>query len=306
MGQLTQFFQPPLYWQQFEDLTQALVQEVYSLPHADKVGRPGQAQKGVDVYAFSPRDGHIGVQCKRLADLDENNQPYPGGAITPALLRSEATEALSFAPSLRLWILATTAKRDAGIQEFARDLSQEFDRKGAFRIIIWAWDDYVSWLNALPRVQLWYYDQVIQLRGPLEQDRLILQTIASAFDRPAFTDPLDSEHVDDFIQALRDTQLALRTGELVDRQSRHVIRKALGGWRLLESTDWKSALEELNQELQDLRTKLVQGVKDGRLRKRSGYMDVIDRALGTDLEARRRKCVRLLNATLINAGIPTV
>ena len=160
--------------------------------------------------------------------------------------------------------------------------------------------------RGLPRVQLWYYDQVIQLRGPLEQDRLILQTIASAFDRPAFTDPLDSEHVDDFIQALRDTQLALRTGELVDRQSRHVIRKALGGWRLLESTDWKSALEELNQELQDLRTKLVQGVKDGRLRKRSGYMDVIDRALGTDLEARRRKCVRLLNATLINAGIPTV
>lgn len=306
MGQLTQFFQPPLYWQQFEDLTQAIVQEVYSLPHADKIGRPGQAQNGVDVYGLSRRDGGIGVQCKRLTDLDENNLPYPGGAITPALLRSEATAALSFKPSLRLWILATTAKRDAGIQEFARKLSQQFDRKGAFGIVIWSWDDYVSWLNALPRVQQWYYDTVIQLRGPREQDRLILQTIATAFDRPAFTDPLDSEHVDDFIQALRDTQLALRTGELVDRESRHVIRKALGGWRLLDSTEWKSALEVLNQELQDLRTKLVEGVKDGRLKRKRGYMDVKDRALGTELEARRRKCVRLLNKTLIDAGIPTL
>jgi hypothetical protein len=60
---------------------------------------------------------------------------------------------------------------------------------------------------------------------------LILETIAMAFHRPAFTDPLDQEHFDDFLQALKDTQAALRTGALVDRQTRHVIRKAIGGWR---------------------------------------------------------------------------
>ena len=44
MGQVTQFFQPPLYWQQFEDLTQSVVEIVYGVAMADKIGRPGQAQ----------------------------------------------------------------------------------------------------------------------------------------------------------------------------------------------------------------------------------------------------------------------
>ncbi|WP_143201370.1 hypothetical protein [Bradyrhizobium sp. NAS96.2] len=67
---------------------------------------------------------------------------------------------------------------------------------------------------------------IIGIRNVRDQDRLILETITTAFHRPAFTDPLG--------EALKDTQAALRTGELVDRQSRHVIRKAVGGWRCIE------------------------------------------------------------------------
>jgi len=43
MGQITQVFQPPLLWQQFEDLTQTVVEIVYGFTTADKIGR---AEKG--------------------------------------------------------------------------------------------------------------------------------------------------------------------------------------------------------------------------------------------------------------------
>lgn len=94
-----QFFQPPLYWQQVEELCTTLLTEVYSVPNAQQVGRPGQAQHGVDVFGKSSRYGRIGIQCKRLADLDENGNPYPGGPISRAFLRDEADAALGFPAS---------------------------------------------------------------------------------------------------------------------------------------------------------------------------------------------------------------
>lgn len=303
MGQITQFFQPPLYWQQFEDLTQAIVKEFYGLSHANKVGRPGQAQDGVDVHGCSDKFGDIGVQCKRMDERDENNNLLPGGVITQDFLEKEASKALSFNPKLKLWILATTAKRDANSQERARALSQQYKDQGDFEIIVWAWDDFVSWLNAFPSVQRWYYDQVIQVSNRYEQDKIILETIASAFGRPAFTDPLGQEHTDDFKQALKDTQLALRTGELLERQNRHVIRKALGGWQLIETATWRQTLQGVDQELKRLRGYLAEGIKDGRLRTVNGYLEVFDHQLGGAMDAGRRNCVDMLNLILIDAGL---
>lgn len=116
LAQVTQSFQPPLYWQQFEDLTAGVVEAVYGVAQADRIGRPGQAQQGVDVHAAMARVGRIGVQCKRRDDRDKNNDPLPGGAVTRSVLLAEVREAEAFTPRVDLWILATTAKRDAHIQ----------------------------------------------------------------------------------------------------------------------------------------------------------------------------------------------
>src|SRR3546814_3619276 len=99
MGQISQFFQPPLLWQQFEELTVGMLREVYDVPNAQGYGRPGQAQNGVDVYGRS-RHGMIGIQCKRFSDLDENGNPYPGGPITRRFLRTAAQESIAFKPDL--------------------------------------------------------------------------------------------------------------------------------------------------------------------------------------------------------------
>ncbi|GLI99018.1 hypothetical protein [Sphingobium sp. BS19] len=306
MGQITQFFQPPLYWQQFEDLTQAVVEIVYGTSHADKIGRPGQSQDGVDVHAGRSRAGALGVQCKRMDNLDENNLPLPGGAITRKILIEEITKAKTFQPQLDVWILATTAKRDARIQETARRIDRQHAKQKLFEVKLWFWDDYVAFLNSYSDLQAGYYDQIIRLRSPLDQDRLILETIATAFDRPAFTDPLNVEQVDDMLEALADTRAALKTGQLVDRRSRHVIRKAVGGWRYLEDKDWQARMQGIDERLTQVRTALVLGLKDGRLSRSGSFLTVQDPVLRRELEQGRMDCLLQLNELLVLAALPTI
>ena len=188
------FFQPPLYWQQFEDLANGLLGEVYNLPDAQQFGRPGQSQNGVDVYGRSKRYGMIGVQCKRLADLDPNGHPYPGGPIGRKFLRDAADEALVFKPTLSIWILATTARRDTAVQGWVNEINDEWRAEGRDRrAMVWSWDDIIGYLNGFPELQHWYYEEVIKVRGAKDLDEVILATIAMAFSRPAFEVPLHCE-----------------------------------------------------------------------------------------------------------------
>lgn len=125
MGQLSQIFQPPQYWQQFEELTRSIVDLVYNTS-SSVIGRPGQSQDGVDVFATTRRVGTVGIQCKRLDERDEDNNVLPGGRITKALLTREAKGAIKFAPTLDTWIFATTAKRNSHTQKLARELTEQF------------------------------------------------------------------------------------------------------------------------------------------------------------------------------------
>ncbi|WP_333827577.1 hypothetical protein [Pararhodobacter sp.] len=307
MGNVWQFFQPPLYWQQFEELCAGLLTEVYGVPNAQQVGRPGQAQNGVDVFGTSARHGRIGIQCKRLSDLDENNNPYPGGPITRALLRDAADDALSFVPDLKLWILATTARRDTKVQGWVEELNNEWEQMGRKRIaIVWTWDECISHLNSYPELQRRYYRDVIQVGSPKDIDEIILRTIAMAFARPAFEVPLHCETPSEFFHALKDTQKALRTGELVDRESRQVIRKAIGGYRELDDDLARTGLGDVDKHLKLLRTQLEQGLKDGTIVTVGTCLDIRQPDLARYLDELRQRCLDDLNNVLRYAGIPTV
>lgn len=307
MGNVSQFFQPPLYWQQFEELCTGLLTEVYGVPNAQQVGRPGQAQDGVDVIGTSARYGKIGIQCKRLSDRDKNNNPYPGGPITRAFLRNAADDALGFKWDLNLWILATTARRDTKVQAWVEELNDEWKRMGRERIaIVWTWDECISHLNSYPELQRRYYRDVIQVGAPKDLDEIILRTIAMAFARPAFELPLHCESPDEFLHALKDTQKALRTGELVDRESRHVIRKAIGGYHQLDDDLARAGLGVVDKKLRLLRTQLEQGLKDGTIATVGTYLDIRQPTLARSLEELRQRCLDHLNGVLHQAGIPAI
>lgn len=306
MAQVTQFFQPPLYWQQFEDLTEGVFRVVFGDPNPQKVGRPGQAQNGVDVIGDSPMLGRVAVQCKRSDDRDKNNDPLPGGPVTIPILRRQIKEALTYPARLDWFYLATTAKRDAKLQTAAQEISDHNRSKRQFGVKVWFWDDYVAFLNTHDDLQRRYYRDVIRLLSSQDQDLMILETIALAFHRPAFEDRLHCEHFDDFQRAIEDTQRALRTGELVDRQNRHVIRKSVGGWRQLSDCSLRANLSEVDVALKEFRQSFRQGVKDGHIIKHNTFVEIRDTALLYRLERERDRCVRALNVALNSANLPTV
>ena len=111
---------PPKEWAQFEDLCLALFKEVWKDPLAQKNGRKGQAQRGVDVYGSKGGDPRAlwGVQCK---GKDANY----GGKPTRTELEAELTKAEGFKPTLAGWVFATTAPTDGALQEAAREISLE-------------------------------------------------------------------------------------------------------------------------------------------------------------------------------------
>jgi hypothetical protein len=306
MSAMPQFFQPPLYWQQFEDLAAGVFRFAFNDPRPTQNGRPGQAQDGVDVFGREYGNGRlIGIQCKRMDELDENNQPQPGGAVKRKHLNREIDKARGFSPSLDTWVLATTAKRDAHIQSYVLQLDRDSRASGFFGIQVWFWDDFITDLNRYHDLQEWYYKEVIQVRSSDDQDKIILELLGEAFARAAFRTPLHQETPADFIQALKDTQHAINTGELKDRETRRVIRKAIGGRRAIASTPISNHLRVADEKLQQLREKFQQNLGQ-QIIQETGSLLVIPPALQTELTTLRAEAVAEVNRALNLAGLQSI
>lgn len=306
MTTITQCFQPPLYWQQFEDLTEGVFRFVYGDPKPTKFGRPGQAQNGVDVFGRLGGKGQvIGIQCKRMDERDENNQPRPGGKILKNHLSKEISAASKFTPALGTWILATTAKRDAAIQRYALKLDEKSRLRGSFGIQVWFWDDFITDLNRYYELQRWYYKDVIQVQTADDQDKIILELLGEAFSRAAFRMPLNLETPSEFIQALKDTQHAINTGELKDRETRRVIRKTIGGRRAIASDIISDHLRNSDDKLHQLRELFESSLNQSAI-KQYGSSLLIPPELQSKLDTLRSDAVAEVNRALNCAGLRQV
>ena len=300
-------FYLPRYWQQFEDLTESAFQNVFGDPNPSKVGRPGQSQNGVDVYGNWSRNGDlIGIQCKRTDDLDPNGDPLPGGPITKNVLQEEYKKALKFRPNLKAWILATTARQDATAQEEARKLNAKSVKQGKFSVDVWFWDKFESYLNNYADMRHRYDDLEINTRTPQENNSEILEFYSYAFSRPAFHDPFPHEQREALVAAIRDTQYALMSGELLNRETMHVIRRTVGGLDCIQGDALLGKCQTVNIALQLLKETLRQGIIDGLIIEQDGFLKVIDKALEARLIEQRADCLSSVNSALESIGLPRV
>ncbi len=142
---------PPPYWQEFEDMLHDLFKAVWKDPHAQKNGRSGQSQDGVDIYGQpEQRDKWAGVQAKKKDQL-------AASTVTEKELEAEVNKAKQFTPELSEFILATTGQRDQRIQEKTRLLTQAHQREGLFRVYVYSWEDIQQLLNThLDVCKRWY------------------------------------------------------------------------------------------------------------------------------------------------------
>ena len=115
---------PPNKWEDLENLVKDLFRAEWRDFHAQRHGRQGQAQQGVDVFAQpSSVPGWAGVQCK-------NKDLLIRAKLTVKELRDEVRKARSFQPPLGQFIIATTAARDARLQLEARRITDRHSRRG--------------------------------------------------------------------------------------------------------------------------------------------------------------------------------
>jgi hypothetical protein len=95
-------FPPPKSWEDLEILVWRLFQKVWRDPNAQRHGRSGQRQHGVDIFG-RPNQGESweGVQVKG------KNSAF-GERVTEQKLRGEVQKAKEFRPSIKNFILVTS------------------------------------------------------------------------------------------------------------------------------------------------------------------------------------------------------
>lgn len=141
----------PENWQDFERLCKVLWGEIWDCPNTIKRnGRQGQAQAGIDIYCISEDKKHYrGIQCK-------GKDEYTKSQLTEKEIDAEIQKAKQFVPALDTFYFATTAVKDAHIEEYVRKKNIKSLESGGFSIDVFAWEDIVDLIESHRQTYNWY------------------------------------------------------------------------------------------------------------------------------------------------------
>lgn len=171
---------PPESPTDFESLCLDLWQDIWRDPGAQKNGRSGQPQAGVDV--FGSCDGRrMGVQCKQKSGLLHTR-------LSVAELEAEVGKARGFEPPLDTFIVATSGPADGKIQERARALSAASPPDGpGFAVEVWSWEKIWHELYArqelLRRLRPIYWPRLTSTGQPRRAPTRLTHTAATLLGR---------------------------------------------------------------------------------------------------------------------------
>ena len=146
---------PPENWQDFETLCKKLFGEMWGCSNTiKKNGRSGQTQCGVDIYGIPKGESdYWGIQCK-------GKDNYINARLTENEVVEEIQKALAFKPKLTTFIFATTAVKDAKIEEFVRIKDVESRANGGFQISLYCWEDIADLIEENRNTFNWYVNEV--------------------------------------------------------------------------------------------------------------------------------------------------
>lgn len=147
---------PPSNWQDFEELCRRLWGEVWQCPNEImRNGKMGDNQNGVDIYAIPKGEtNYFGIQCKLKEQFTDKK-------LTTNEIDFEIEKAKSFQPALKFFIFATTASKNAKIEEHVRCKRLELRRQGLFSIMLYSWEDICALISSYRTIYDWYVNDVI-------------------------------------------------------------------------------------------------------------------------------------------------
>lgn len=178
----------PKSWDEFEDICADLLKCMWSDPYVVRNGRSGQRQHGVDIYGkpvhLKGRGSETaGAQCKRVEALTEED------------IKNEIEQATEFKPSLEEYLLLTTLKRDAGLQEYVRTQDWKISR-----VEILFWGDLSLQLSGSDELLKKHFPQWFQARTSIDD---VIQMLLGA-------EPEDFDYDDSVGQYLYKSDIRLR------------------------------------------------------------------------------------------------
>jgi len=143
----------PSNWQDFESICHRLWIEIWNDPNAQKNGRQGQSQHGIDIFGIPIYSKLFsGVQCK---DKDS----MLGSKLTQKEFLNECKKAKKFTPKISSFTIATTSVRDEKLQSLARQLS--LNKSYPFTTQVWSWNDIQSEIIYRPSILKHYYPNIV-------------------------------------------------------------------------------------------------------------------------------------------------
>lgn len=122
----------PKSWDEFEDICRSSFQIRWASPNLQRHGRAGQRQNGVDIYGEDDLERFVGIQCKLVEELVEQD------------IDKEIMNAKSFTPSISAFYFATSLDRDRNLQAIIRKKSSLRVAKREFPLGIVFWDEIIS------------------------------------------------------------------------------------------------------------------------------------------------------------------
>lgn len=151
---ITQALRKPANWQDFESLCLMLWREEWKSDDLKKNGRVGQEQNGVDISGHRVDENeYSAIQCKCKSE---------GESLKREEILKEIENAKSYRPPLKRYVIATTAKKDAAIEEFVRIKDVENRKAGLFSIDLKSWEDIVDMLERHKPVLNNYLDLITE------------------------------------------------------------------------------------------------------------------------------------------------
>lgn len=302
MGNVSVDFMPPKYWQDFERLTLDWARKVWSDPYAERHGREGQAQGGVDVFGINKKlNEYTGVQCKKRTWITKPGADAPSDTLTTKEIDAEISAARNFQPPLDRFIIATTGRRDADLQAHVRKLNVANIAAGTKpEIALMFWDDYEEHLNNDTDLMYRYFADVLRYRQSYSPDEHYYRLLHMAFDRPAIRTHLQSENrAADLITALAHTQEAISTGILKDRHG-HIIDQAP------KPKSIPKELQHAKKKLQEARDLATLGLSSGAIQEQGSWICIQDPTLTARINALRSESVESLNKAMLANGMQTL
>lgn len=307
MGNIVVDIFPPSYWQDFEKLTLDISKIQWKDDYAERHGREGQAQGGIDIlgYNHSARE-RTAVQCKKRIQKTKPSYESPSNTLTIQEIDEEIRKVKSSGHILDRFIIATSGPRDADLQNHIESLNNKEAENNIeavnneelrIKFSIKFWDDYVDFLNDHPELMYKYYENILKYRSEYSSIKHYLHLLSMAFDRPALRTPFHCEsRATDFISAISATQQAISTGRLVDRENRVIDQVRV-------PTPKPKGLTKISKNLQKCRDVAADALSKGIIVEHQTVIEIKDPVVTKELNSIRSETIDLLNKILISEGI---